>query len=135
MSRWPGYLWAAPNTLLGLAVGLVGIVGGGRIRLVDGVLEIHGRVLRRLLALAIPIVGGAAALTLGHVVLGRDPDCLTRCRSHERVHVRQYERWGPLFLPAYFLSSLWALVRGRDPYRDNAFEREAYRLEASEETR
>jgi hypothetical protein len=42
------------------------------------------------------------------------------------VHVRQYERWGPLFVPAYLLSSLVELLRGRRPYRDNWFEREAY---------
>jgi hypothetical protein len=44
------------------------------------------------------------------------------------VHVRQYERWGVLFFPLYAASSLWQLARGRDPYRDNRFEREAFRL-------
>jgi hypothetical protein len=46
-------------------------------------------------------------------------------RRHERVHVRQYERWGPLFIPLYLGASAWALVNGRDPYCDNPFEREA----------
>ena len=32
----------------------------------------------------------------------------------------------PLFVPAYFLSSLVELLRGRRPYLDNCFEREAY---------
>ena len=44
----------------------------------------------------------------------------------ERVHVRQYERWGPFFLPAYFACSLAALARGRDAYRANPFEKEAF---------
>jgi hypothetical protein len=48
------------------------------------------------------------------------------CRSHELVHVRQYERWGVLFIPAYLLCSLVLWLTGRDPYRDNPFEREAY---------
>ena len=39
--------------------------------------------------------------------------------------MRQYERWGALFGPAYLLSSLVQLVRGRRPYLDNRFEREA----------
>ena len=41
---------------------------------------------------------------------------------------RQCERWGPLFIPAYLLASLWILFnpRGRNPYFDNPFEREAY---------
>ena len=40
--------------------------------------------------------------------------------------MRQYERWGPFFIPAYLLSSLVQLLRRRDPYLDNRFEREAY---------
>jgi hypothetical protein len=65
-------------------------------------------------------------MTLGHVVIGRDRDCLDHSRAHERIHVRQAERWGPLFIPAYLLASLFAKLRGRDAYRDNPFEREAY---------
>ena len=42
------------------------------------------------------------------------------------MHVRQYERWGIFFLPAYALSSLWQLAHGRDWYRDNRFELRAY---------
>jgi hypothetical protein len=45
------------------------------------------------------------------------------------VHVRQYETWGPLFLPAYLMASLIAALRGRHFYFDNAFEVEAYRAE------
>jgi len=67
------------------------------------------------------------ALTLGHVVLGRTAAALDVARSHELVHVRQYERWGPLFIPAYLLCSLVLFIRRRDPYRDNPFEKEAYR--------
>jgi hypothetical protein len=70
--------------------------------------------------------GGASTMTFGHVVLGRDEHALAETRAHERVHVRQYERWGVLFLPAYLASSLWALLSGRHYYFDNAFEREAF---------
>jgi hypothetical protein len=120
------YLWALPNTVLGLLVVAVAALGGDRARTVTGVLEAHGRTLAWLLR-RFPIRGGASAMTLGHVVLGRDLDCLERTRDHERVHVRQYELWGPLFLPAYLLSSLVAALRGKDFYRDNVFEREAFR--------
>ena len=65
-------------------------------------------------------------MTLGHVVLGRSLGALDDTRAHERVHVRQCERWGPLFLPAYGLASLAAALRGRNAYLDNRFEREAY---------
>jgi hypothetical protein len=43
--------------------------------------------------------------------------------------VRQYEIWGPAFLPAYLASSLWQWVKGAHPYWDNRFEREAFALE------
>ena len=65
-------------------------------------------------------------MTLGHVVLGADQPSLDRTRDHERVHVRQAERWGPAFIPAYLLASIIAWMRGLDPYLDNPFEREAF---------
>lgn len=67
-----------------------------------------------------------SAITFGHTILGRDAEVLAACREHEWVHVRQYQRWGPLFGPAYILSSVCAFLQGKRPYRDNHFEREAY---------
>ena len=124
------FAWALPNTLVGLILLPLALVRGGRVRLNDGVLELSGPALSWLLRHGVPIRGGARAMTLGHVVLGRDETCLEDCGDHERVHVRQYETWGPLFLPAYFASSLIALLRGEDPYLGNRFEREAYGLAA-----
>lgn len=123
--RLAAYLWAAPNTGVGL---VCGFLLGGRFRVVAGVVEIDGpRVARLLAKLWIP----AAAITLGHCVLGRTPELLEITRRHERVHVRQYECWGPLFIPAYMLAFLWLQARGRDGYRDNPFERQAYRIDGS----
>ena len=68
------------------------------------------------------IIGGAAAITFGHTVLARSLADLDHSRQHELVHVRQYERWGPFFVPLYLLETLWAIVRRRHPYRDNRFE-------------
>lgn len=124
--RWLRYAWAAPNSLLGLVLTLTAWPGG-RVRVVAGVLEAHGPLLSRLLRAGTLLCGGAAAMTLGHVILGMDAECLAACRSHEHVHVRQYERWGPFFLPAYCIASVWVYVHGGDLYRDNLFEREAYR--------
>ncbi len=93
--------------------------------MVDGVVEIDGGIVRWLLRHATPI-GGAMALTLGHVVLGQSRAALDVSRAHERVHVRQYERWGPFFIPAYLAGSAIAALRGRHFYRDNPFESEAY---------
>ena len=118
--------WAAPNSLIGLAIGSLGLITGGHCHRIAGVLEFYGGAVDRLLARA-PLTGGAAAMALGHVVLGRDMATLDRCRAHELVHVRQYERWGPLFLPAYFLASFFVWLRGGHAYLDNPFEVQAYR--------
>lgn len=120
------YVWASPMTALGLAFVPAALLTRGRLTVVDGVLEVHGGAVRFFLLRLVPIVGGAAAMTLGHVVIGLDADTLERTRSHERIHVRQCERWGPLFGPAYLTASLLVWVRGGDAYRDNPFEREAF---------
>ena len=98
---------------------------GARARRLAGVLEVGGGLVGTLLGprrIALPW----RAMTLGHVILGIDESALDQSRAHEHVHVRQYEQWGPLFLPAYAASSLWQLACGRRCYRDNWFERQAY---------
>jgi uncharacterized protein (DUF2062 family) len=96
---------------------------------VDGVLEVWGGFstiyLQRVVGLFLN--GGASAMTLGHVVLGKDLECLDRTRTHERVHMRQCERWGPFFIPLYLGASLIAMARGGRAYRDNFFEQQAFR--------
>lgn len=118
-------LWALPWTLLGIGLGLAGLLSGGSMQRVGRVLEFHGGVLAWLLAKA-PVIAGASAMTLGHTVLARTQADLERTRAHELVHVAQYERWGLLFIPAYLGCSAWLWLRGRHPYWDNPFEREAY---------
>jgi hypothetical protein len=118
------YLWAGPNTLIGLALAGVMLLFGAQARRVEGVVEASGGLLGDLFVsphLGCPF----RAVTLGHVILGTDAASLDCARSHEQVHVRQYERWGPAFLPAYLASSAWQLLRGRRCYLDNWFEREA----------
>lgn len=120
MLQFSRCFWTSPNTLLGLIAGVLVLSLGGRVQRVRGTLEFHGGLLVR-------AQNRFSAITLGHVILGTDRNTLTRVREHELVHVRQYERWGPLFLPAYLASSAWQLARGRDAYLDNRFEREARR--------
>lgn len=67
------------------------------------------------------------ALTLGHTILGQSDASLDISGKHELVHVRQFERWGLLMGPAYIGCSLVLWLRGRNPYRDNPFEQEAYK--------
>jgi hypothetical protein len=120
------YLWAAPVSLAALPAALLCAATGGRMRISAGVLEAGGGILGPVLSRAVP--GFAiSAITFGHVVLGAGADALEETRAHERVHVRQYERWGVLFLPLYLGASLFALARGRSVYAGNVFERQACR--------
>jgi hypothetical protein len=125
MMRLAAYAWSSPNTLIGLALGVLMGLLGARTRIVRGVVEFGGGVLGAAAAkpaARIPF----RAITFGHVILGVDEATLDAAREHEHVHVRQYEAWGPLFIPAYVASSLWQLLCGRRCYRDNWFERQAY---------
>lgn len=120
-------LWACPYSWLGVFIGCIGLVSGGKTRFRDGALEFYGGgtkwFVRRL-----PPGKQTAGFTLGHVILGQTSDGLIRVGKHERVHVRQFERWGLLMGPAYLLSSCYVWLRGKDPYLDNPFEVEAYRI-------
>lgn len=111
---WLGALWTAPNTLIGLLLGLCGLPFGARAHLghMAVVFERYPW-------------GSGGALTLGQVILhtgdGLDHECLTyasraqrrreaRCEvetvrlgDHERAHVYQYLALGPLFVPLYLL--------------------------------
>ncbi len=128
------YAWASPTTLLGLCAVAITLITRGRCSIVDGVLEAQGGFATWFLKRIVPLDGGASAMTIGHVVLGRDQSALDRTRQHERVHVRQCERWGPVFIPAYFLECALAWWRGQDAYYGNRFEAEAYRVsDGSEE--
>lgn len=119
------YLWALPVTLPALLLFVpLAYVSGGKARIIGGVLEVQGGLVALMLRHCLYI--SASAMTLGHVILGCDQECLDRCRVHEHVHVRQYERWGLLMLPIYLTASVILWLRGRDPYRDNPFEREAF---------
>ena len=120
------YLWVLPTTAVGLLFVLPGLLSGGKMQVVDGVLELHGGFVAWFLRHCTLLRGGASAMTLGHVVLGRDAYLLDATRRHERVHVRQCERWGPFFLPAYLAACVIAMLRGKRAYMDNVFEREAY---------
>jgi hypothetical protein len=117
-------IWAAPATLLGLSLGMLALFTGGTARRVGRVVEIHGGLAKTFLE---RFPGEPIAMTLGHTVIGRTQAGLDITRAHELVHVKQYERWGVFMLPAYLACSLCLWLIGRDPYRDNPFEKQAFR--------
>ena len=120
--RW---LWAMPCSALGALLAILIIALGGSARRVGHTIEV---------ALAVKQQNAPAwasslsfsAITFGHVIAGQSHDVLAVLRPHERVHVRQYEVLGPVFLLAYPASSLLALLRGQRPYRGNSFEKQAF---------
>jgi hypothetical protein len=111
-----GYVWALPNTLLGLVLGLLSFQ---RPRLDEGVI-VFDRARRGFLW----AFGrrGWRAITLGHVVLATRR-LEGRLREHELTHVRQQSRLGPLFLPSYLALHVFT------GYKKNPFETAAMRSE------
>jgi Domain of unknown function (DUF4157) len=114
---WWGYLWAGPNSLVGLAGALT--TGRRPVRW-RGVLlfEDAGGALARFLRWR-----GFTAITLGHVIVA-NARLGDEVLAHELAHVAQHERWGPLYYPAYLAASVLG-------YRRNPFERAATRLAAA----
>jgi hypothetical protein len=122
-------IWVMPNTLVGAVLMIPTLATGGRVQWRDGCCEFYGGFAGWLLA-RLPPGRGTHAMTLGHTIMGASAVALDDTRPHEHVHVEQYERWGPFFLVAYAAHSVLLWLRGRDPYMDNAFEREAYARDA-----
>ena len=108
-----GYLWAGPNSLVGLVGGLSTRSRPVRWRGVLLFEDARGGLARFLRW------RGFAAITLGHVIVANRP-LDDRLLAHELEHVAQHERWGPLYYPAYLLGSVLG-------YRRNPFERAATR--------
>jgi hypothetical protein len=128
MRRVLRYSWAAPTTLVGLVAGTLTLCTGGRVQVQRGALEFHGG-----FAWWLTKTIGFSAMTLGHVIIGHDLFSLELVRDHEQAHVRQVERWGIAFLPAYVVASFIAWRRGLHYYHDNWFERDARRACGEEE--
>ena len=127
-------LWASPWTLFGLFMGVCCCPFCGNITFYHGTIGCYGKGVATLLR-RMPIAGGVRAMTLGHTILACDRLALVATHPHELVHVRQYERWGPFFVPAYLLCGMWLWWTNHDAYWDNPFEKEAYRLKFEYNTR
>jgi hypothetical protein len=89
-----GFVWAMPNTLLGLVVGALTFqtprIHGGAIVFDRGTRGVTW-LLRAM---------NRTAMTLGFVIVSSAP-VEGRLLAHERHHVRQSMLWGPLFVPVY----------------------------------
>ena len=115
------YIWASPASAVGICAACIANVAGAEVKRVSGVLEVSLVPRSAMLCKAVRCLP-FTAITLGHVVLACSSQDQAALRQHERVHVAQYELWGPLFLLAYPLESLFQWVRGRRAYLDNRFE-------------
>lgn len=96
---WIGFVWTAPNTLLGLLLGLATFQAP---RLAHG-LVLFDRAPRGLTWLLRR--AHRTAMTVGYVVVASVP-VEGRLLRHERHHVRQYAAWGPLYIPVYLLLAI-----------------------------
>jgi hypothetical protein len=134
LRKTAGIVWASPYTVLGLLIGSIGLLFGGRVRIMGHAIEFYDGGTKWFVH-RLPNGQFILALTLGHVILGQTDASLDISRKHEAVHISQYERWGPLMLPAYFLSSCFVFLAGKRFYRDNPFEREAYDVDGGEQDR
>lgn len=119
---WLGYAWAFPVTLAGL--------------LLCWVSEADLQVLTKDWVFMFVSRGsitrwwfnkGFTAFTWGAVIcLDHDSKLVdTRLLKHELRHFQQCRWLGPFAPIAYGLASLVAVLRGRNAYRDNWFERDA----------
>jgi hypothetical protein len=136
--RWLYVAWALPVSMFALIL-LPLAIRRAHWRVTGGALEVTspalGWFLRSAWARVLSGGCGFAAATVGSVIVARDEAALACCRMHERVHVRQCERWGPLFPLAYVAAGLWVALKLRSLrsyYWDNPFEREARAAEAIE---
>jgi hypothetical protein len=69
-----------------------------------------------------------AAITIGrHIFSWQQLDEFSL--AHELCHVRQWSQHGIMYIPHYFAASRAAKAAGKDQYRGNAFEAEAYSIE------
>jgi hypothetical protein len=108
-------------------IGVLGLCTGGHARIRGRVVEFYGGAVTWLVR-HLPTGELTSAFTLGHTILGQTEATLDFARTHEMVHVHQFELWGPFMGPAYLLCSLVLYLTGRRPYRDNPFERQAYSI-------
>jgi hypothetical protein len=110
--RLVAYVWASPNTVLGLVLGLLSFQ---RPRVVEGTLAFDGS---RRGVLWLISAFGRTAITFGHVVLSNRA-LSGRLLAHELHHVRQYERLGPLYIPLYLVIYVFTGYR-RHPFEEAA---------------
>jgi hypothetical protein len=96
---WLGFAWTSPNTLIGLLLGAFTF----QLPRLEGGLILFDRVPRGLTWLMPRL--GRSAMTVGFVILS-SVRLEGRLLAHERHHVHQYMRWGPLFIPVYFLLAI-----------------------------
>lgn len=115
------YMWASPASAMGICAGCIASLIGAEIKRVEGVLEVSLAPRSTVLCKAVACLP-FSAITFGHIVIACSALDQAALRTHERVHVAQYEIWGALFLAAYPLESLFQFLKGRNPYLDNRFE-------------
>lgn len=118
------YIWTSPNTLIGLLLAIISLPGSTSAKWNDGIFELTGGCIGKAIS-HWPL--SASAITIGHVIIANDEGLLILSRRHELIHVKQFEVWGPIMIPAYMVASVIAIICGKHPYKENYFEKQASR--------
>lgn len=91
-----GFIWTLPNTVIGLVLGLL-TFQAPRLHAGALVFDRGPRGLTRAMRAM-----NRSAMTVGFVIVSGVP-VEGQLLLHERHHIRQSMRWGPLFIPVYLL--------------------------------
>ena len=123
-ARQAAVIWSSPVGVLGLLGALLfRIARWGQLRVSDGAVEVIARgPLARWLA-----DKQWAAFTLGWTIFYWKEEFADHpsIRRHEREHIRQFLRFGPLMLVLYPLLGVCVALGGGHFYRDNPLEKAA----------
>jgi hypothetical protein len=125
-----GMVWALPLSIAGLLFAIPVALWRGHIHVVRGktvALLVRGPLAD--IILGHHPFGAMTAMALGHVIVSESQGLSARVLTHELVHVRQAEVWGPFFPFAYLASSGLAAIQGKDAYWHNHFEVAARKAE------
>ena len=115
MTRWLlkllRYLWASPNTMLGLTAVFLAVCSGGKVRVVRGAIETHGGFVTRMLSGWVPWIRFASAMTLGPCDSWNEPGMSRpqpRPRTRSRSSVRAVGTANAARLPGFEFGALSA---------------------------
>lgn len=106
-----GYFWTSINTIFGLVIGATGTIVGIIVGSDPSIIAQHNAIW----FVNNPLVArGYDATTYGNTVISKPSVDISSCYigEHEEQHTKQYQWWGPAFIPAYIVDFLLNRYKG-----------------------